>query len=121
MSALQGKKIVFTGTLTIKRADAKKKAQDAGAHVLSAVSGQTDIAVCGPGAGSKKAIAESYGAEIWDEARFIAECEKKGGKKRKASAPPKAQPAKKQAKKEEPEEEEEEDYTEAELKKVCCF
>jgi NAD-dependent DNA ligase len=37
MTSLNGKSIVFTGTLTMKRADAKKQAEAAGAKVLAAV------------------------------------------------------------------------------------
>jgi len=70
--SLQGKTIVFTGTLQTKRADATAMAVAAGAKVVAAVSGNTDILVAGPGAGSKKEEAMSRGVEVWDEAQFVA-------------------------------------------------
>merc|ERR1711871_329085 len=69
---INGKQICFTGTLKMKRADATKLAKEAGAKVMSNVSGNTDILVAGPGAGSKIAVAESKGVEVWTEAQFMA-------------------------------------------------
>lgn len=71
-SELSGKKVCFTGTLTIKRADAKAKAEAAGAKVVGDVSGQTQIVIAGPGAGSKLAVAETLGCDIWQEEEFLA-------------------------------------------------
>eukprot|EP00928_Gymnodinium_smaydae_P039238 TRINITY_DN26843_c0_g2_i1.p1 TRINITY_DN26843_c0_g2~~TRINITY_DN26843_c0_g2_i1.p1 ORF type:complete len:541 (+),score=79.38 TRINITY_DN26843_c0_g2_i1:58-1680(+) len=70
--ALAGKKIVFTGTLSTARAAASAAATAAGATVLSAVSGNMDILIAGPGAGAKMAKAESMGKEVWDEEQFKA-------------------------------------------------
>ena len=44
---LYGKRIVFTGTLSMERRDAMQMAVDAGAKVVSAVSGKTDFLVVG--------------------------------------------------------------------------
>jgi BRCT domain type II-containing protein len=82
--------IVFTGTLTTKRADATRQAREAGATVTDAVSGKTDILVAGPGSGAKMADAQSKGVEVWTEEQFLAACSGTGGdsdgKKRKAPA-----------------------------------
>ena len=58
MSTLNGKTVVFTGTLSLKRADATKQAEAAGATVKSGISSTTDILVAGPGAGQKMAQAQ---------------------------------------------------------------
>jgi len=70
MLDLAGKTIVFTGTLSMKRADAEAAAKAAGGKIGSGISKTTDILVCGPGAGSKLAKAESLGITTWDEATF---------------------------------------------------
>eukprot|EP00416_Gambierdiscus_australes_P035481 CAMPEP_0171096970 /NCGR_PEP_ID=MMETSP0766_2-20121228/46468_1 /TAXON_ID=439317 /ORGANISM="Gambierdiscus australes, Strain CAWD 149" /LENGTH=249 /DNA_ID=CAMNT_0011556067 /DNA_START=45 /DNA_END=794 /DNA_ORIENTATION=+ len=70
MLDLSGKTIMFTGTLTMKRAEAEGLAKAAGAIIGTAVSKNTDILVCGPGAGSKLAKAQSLGITTWDEAEF---------------------------------------------------
>lgn len=70
---LYGKKLVFTGTLTsMTRPEAKKMAQDAGAHVLSSLSAQTDFLVVGAQAGSKLALAERLGVSTLTEEAFRA-------------------------------------------------
>jgi DNA ligase (NAD+) len=88
--SLDGTTIVFTGTLTTKRADATRQAREAGATVTDAVSGKTDILVAGPGSGAKMADAQSKGVEVWTEEQFLAACSGTGGdsdgKKRKAPA-----------------------------------
>jgi NAD-dependent DNA ligase len=59
---LEGMTIVFTGTLeTMSRGAAKKLVEGAGARSPSSVSGETDLVVAGPGAGSKRAKAEELG------------------------------------------------------------
>ena len=42
------------------------------------MSGETDLVVAGPGAGSKRARAESLGVEVIDEAGFLALLDEKG-------------------------------------------
>jgi len=69
-SALVGKAIVFTGTLNMKRNDAKKKAEAAGARVLSDISGKTDIVVAGANAGTKLDKANDLGIKVITEAEF---------------------------------------------------
>jgi predicted DNA-binding WGR domain protein len=119
--SLSGKTIVFTGALEMKRADAKKAAEDAGAKVVGSVSGKTDILVAGADAvGTKKTdAAEAKGVEVWTEDQFAAaisggskgakgkgkkraaeeEAEKPAAKKKaaKKEAPAKKAPAKKPA------------------------
>lgn len=68
--SLAGKTLVFTGTLTMPRKEAKSKAEAAGAKVTAAVSGATNVVVAGPGAGEKLEIAKGYGCEIWSEEQF---------------------------------------------------
>jgi len=76
---LEGMSIVFTGTLeTMSRSAAKKLVEQAGARSPSSVSGETDLVVAGPGAGSKRAKAETLGVEVVDEAGFRARMEAKG-------------------------------------------
>ena len=69
---LAGKKVVFSGTLSMTRAALTAAAVNAGAEVLSAVSGNVDIMIAGPGAGSKLSKAESLGTEVWSEEDFTA-------------------------------------------------
>jgi predicted DNA-binding WGR domain protein len=71
MSELSGKTVVFTGTLKIPRAEATKKAEQAGAKVTAAISGKTDIVVVGESAGSKAAEAKAKGIAVWTEAEFL--------------------------------------------------
>eukprot|EP00039_Didymoeca_costata_P018537 m.333884 g.333884 ORF g.333884 m.333884 type:complete len:688 (-) comp17240_c0_seq1:115-2178(-) len=72
-SPLEGKKISFTGTLqTMKRAEAQKKAEAAGAKFSKTVTKDTDILVAASGAGSKIAEAEAKGVEVWTEDQFVA-------------------------------------------------
>ena len=76
---LAGMTIVFTGTLeSMSRGAAKKLVEKAGARSPSSVSGETDLVVAGPGAGSKRARAEALGVEVMDEAGFLALLEEKG-------------------------------------------
>ena len=54
MSSLAGKCVVFTGTLAMKREDAKAAAELAGAKVSSGVTGKTDILIVGKEPGMSK-------------------------------------------------------------------
>eukprot|EP00040_Diaphanoeca_grandis_P016388 m.84541 g.84541 ORF g.84541 m.84541 type:complete len:299 (-) comp25764_c0_seq1:148-1044(-) len=69
-SAVAGKTICFTGTLQMKRADASKLAEGAGASISKTVTKATDILVAGENAGSKIADAESKGVAVWTEEEF---------------------------------------------------
>lgn len=69
---LAGKTLVFTGTLEkLSRAEAKRLAEDLGAHVTSSVSKSTDFVVVGADAGSKKKKALELGLTVLDEAQFL--------------------------------------------------
>ncbi len=71
-TALTGKSLVFTGTLShLTRAEAKSKALAAGAKVVSSVSPKTTYVVAGAEAGSKLKQAEKYGITILDENEFL--------------------------------------------------
>jgi DNA ligase (NAD+) len=68
---LSGKKIVFTGSLAgMSRETARKRAEEAGALVLSGVSSETDIVVAGDAAGSKMAKARKLGIKVIGEKDF---------------------------------------------------
>ena len=86
--SLSGKTIVFTGTLSMKRADATKAAEAAGAKVGGSVTKNTHILVAGPGAGAKEEDAKAKGVEIWTEAQFTSAIGGGGGGV--SSAPPAA-------------------------------
>ena len=65
---LQGKNIVFTGTITnITRAEAKSKAQSMGANVMNALSNNVDILIVGTKSGSKIAKAKKLNIKIINE------------------------------------------------------
>ena len=68
---LKGKVVVFTGTLSMARALATSKAEALGAKVVGSVSSNTNILVCGPGAGSKLAEAKAKGITVWTEQEFV--------------------------------------------------
>lgn len=71
-TALTGKSLVFTGTLShLTRAEAKSKALAAGAKVVSSVSPKTTYVIAGTEAGSKLKQAEKYGITILDENEFL--------------------------------------------------
>lgn len=67
---LHGKKVLFTGTLTMSRSEAKKLAEQAGGEVMGAVSSKLDYLVVGEDAGSKLAKARQLGIQILNEAAF---------------------------------------------------
>ncbi len=69
---LAGKTVVFTGTLEkLSRAEAKRLAEDKGAHVTSSVSKSTDFVVVGADAGSKRKKALELGLTVLDETQFL--------------------------------------------------
>ena len=71
--ALDGKVLVFTGTLVqLSRGEAKARAEGAGAKVTGSVSAKTDYLVVGADAGSKAAKAEALGVKTITEDEFIA-------------------------------------------------
>lgn len=71
-SAIAGKTLVFTGTLTrMTRAEAKARAEALGAKVAGSVSARTDLVVAGEGAGSKAAKAEALGVAVIDEDAWL--------------------------------------------------
>lgn len=68
---LEGKKFVFTGTLSqMGRSKAQKLAKSLGASVSSSVSKKTDYVIVGDNPGSKAEKAEELGVTILDEAAF---------------------------------------------------
>jgi DNA ligase (NAD+) len=69
---LAGKTVVFTGSLTTKRADAKKMAESVGAKAVGSVSKKLDYLIAGEKAGSKLAKAEQLGIKILTEDEFLA-------------------------------------------------
>lgn len=71
-SAVAGKTVVFTGTLTqTTRAEAKAKAEAMGAKVAGSVSSKTDYVVAGEDAGSKLKTARELGVTVLSEAEWI--------------------------------------------------
>jgi DNA ligase (NAD+) len=71
-SALAGKTIVFTGTLTrMTRAEAKSRAEALGAKVAGSVSRSTDFVVAGAEAGSKLKNAQALGVTVLDEDAWL--------------------------------------------------
>ena len=72
-SALAGKTIVFTGTLTeMTRDEAKALAVRLGAKVSGSISARTDYLVAGEKAGSKRAKAEAAGVAVLSEHDWLA-------------------------------------------------
>lgn len=69
---LTGKKILFTGSLSIPRSQAQALAEDAGARVVGSVSGKLDFLVAGEAPGSKLDKARALGIHVLDEAGFMA-------------------------------------------------
>jgi DNA ligase (NAD+) len=72
-SALTGKTIVFTGTMsTLSRAEAKARAERLGAKVTGSVTSKTDYVVVGEDAGSKAKAAKELGVTTLSEDEFVA-------------------------------------------------
>ena len=88
-SSLTGKFICFTGTLTVKRAEAESKAVAAGAKIVKTLNKKTNILVCGEKVGATKMNkAKKANVEIWTEAEFnsaLGGSSSTGSKKRKPS------------------------------------
>jgi DNA ligase (NAD+) len=71
-SAVAGKTVVFTGTLTtVTRSEAKAQAERLGAKVAGSVSKNTDYVVAGADSGSKLTKARELGLKILDEAEWL--------------------------------------------------
>jgi DNA ligase (NAD+) len=66
-SAIGGKRIVLTGTMSRPRDEIKERLEELGAAVSSGVSAKTDIVIAGTNAGSKLAQAEKLGIAVWSE------------------------------------------------------
>ena len=69
-SPLAGKVMVFTGTLSMARPEAKARAEALGAKVTESVSKKTDYVVVGEDAGSKAKKAAELGIKILTEQEF---------------------------------------------------
>jgi len=71
-SALSGKTVVLTGSLTqLTREEAKQLLRKLGANATGSVSKKTDILIAGEAAGSKLDKAKSLGIEIWSEQDLV--------------------------------------------------
>lgn len=69
---LNGKTVVFTGTLTrMGRPEAKARAEALGAKVASSVSRKTDFVIAGEAAGSKLKEAASLGIQVLSEDEWL--------------------------------------------------
>jgi DNA ligase (NAD+) len=67
---LTGKTVVFTGTISLPRADAKRAVEQAGGKVTESVSRKTDYVVAGDQAGSKLNKAREIGVKLLSEDEF---------------------------------------------------
>ncbi len=67
---LAGEVVVFTGTLSVPRAQAQERARALGARVESDVTRRTTVVVAGEAAGSKLAKAASLGIRVLTEGEF---------------------------------------------------
>ncbi len=71
---LSGKKVLFTGTLSMSRAKATALASEAGAEVMGSMSKKLDFLIVGQSPGSKLAKAQSWGIEVLEEDTFLSLC-----------------------------------------------
>ncbi len=68
-----GKKFVITGSFqNFSRDEIKQMVTRGGGKMLSAISGNADVLICGEKAGSKLAKAQDLGLEIWEENKLPA-------------------------------------------------
>lgn len=71
-SALEGKTVIFTGTLAaMSRAEAKERAEQLGAKVTGSVSKKTDYVIVGVDPGSKARQAQELGVKILTEQEWL--------------------------------------------------
>jgi DNA ligase (NAD+) len=68
---LAGKTVLFTGSLSMPRGEAKRLAEKAGADVVSGVSRKLDYLVAGDDPGSKLDKARALGLRVLDEQEFL--------------------------------------------------
>ncbi len=68
---LAGKTVVFTGTISMPRSEAKKLVEDAGGKVSGSVSRKTDYVVAGEDPGSKLDKAHALGVSVLTEEEFV--------------------------------------------------
>ena len=69
---LTGKTVIFTGTISLPRAEAKTAVEKAGGKVTESVSRKTDYVVAGDEPGSKLDKARGLGVKILSEDEFRA-------------------------------------------------
>ena len=69
---LEGKRLLFTGTLSRPRDEYRRMAEAAGANVASGVSKKLDALIVGADPGSKLEKARSLGVKVLDEEGFLA-------------------------------------------------
>lgn len=74
---LAGKRVLFTGSLSLPRSAAQKLAEEAGAELATGVSKKLDLLVVGEDPGSKLDKARAFGVEILDEDGFLTRIGKK--------------------------------------------
>ncbi len=69
---LSGKRVLFTGTLSMPRSKAQQLAEQAGAEIVGSVSRKLDLLVVGENPGSKLEKARELGIRTLDETEFAA-------------------------------------------------